>query len=67
MTEQEVIDFDLRWTEKFENYLEESEKILSAIPVDMREKYREDLMNKLFNGEPLWERLKNIGQNGLTG
>jgi hypothetical protein len=67
MTEQEVIDFDLRWTEKFENYLEESEKILSAIPVDMREKYREDLMNKLFNGEPLWKRLKNIGQNGLTG
>ena len=54
MTEQEVIDFDLRWTEKFENYLEESEKILSVIPVDMREKYREDLMNKLFNGEPLW-------------
>mgnify|MGYP003521669289 FL=1 len=56
MTEQEVIDFDLRWTDKFEKYLEESEKILSAIPVDMREKYREDLMNKLFNGEPLWTR-----------
>lgn len=51
MTEQEVIDFDLRWTKKFENYLEEAEKILSAMPVDMREKYREDLMNKLFNGE----------------
>ena len=56
MTEQEVIDFDLRWTEKFENYLEESEKILSAIPVDMREKYREVLMNKLFNEELLWTR-----------
>jgi hypothetical protein len=54
MTEQEVIDFDLRWIDKFENYLEESEKILSAIPIDMREKYREDLMNKLFNGESLW-------------
>lgn len=53
MTEQEVIDFNLRWTDKFENYLEESEKILSAIPVDMREKYKEDLMNKLFNGESL--------------
>jgi len=54
MTEQEVIDFDLRWIEKFEKYLEESEKILSTIPVDMREKYREELMNKLFNGESLW-------------
>lgn len=54
MTKQEVIDFDLRWTEKFENYLEEAEKILSAMPVDMREKYREDLMNKLFNGESIW-------------
>ena len=54
MTEQEIIDFDLRWTEKFENYLEESEKILNAIPVDMREKYKEDLMNKLFNGETIW-------------
>lgn len=54
MTEQEVIDFDLRWTEKFEKYLEESEKILSAIPVDIRENYREDLMNKLFNGDLLW-------------
>lgn len=54
MTEQEVIDFDLGWTEKFENYLEESEKILSAIPVDVRENYREDLMNKLFNGDLLW-------------
>lgn len=54
MTEQEVIDFDLRWTEKFEKYLEESEKILNDIPVDLREKYREDLMNKLFNGESIW-------------
>lgn len=53
MTEQEVIDFDLRWTDKFEKYLEESEKILSAMPVDIREKYREDLMNKLFNGESI--------------
>lgn len=54
MTEQEIIDFDLSWTEKFEKYLEESEKILSAIPVDMREKYREDLMSKLFNGDLIW-------------
>ena len=54
MTEQEVIDFDLRWTEKFEKYYEESEKILSAMPVDMREKYREDLMNKFFNGDSIW-------------
>ena len=54
MTEQVVIDFDLNWTEKFEKYLEESEKILNDIPVDLREKYREDLMNKLFNGESLW-------------
>lgn len=54
MTEQEVIDFDLNWTEKFEKYLEESDKILSAIPVDIRENYREDLMNKLFNGDLLW-------------
>ena len=54
MTEQEVIDFDFSWTEKFEKYLEESEKILNDIPVDLREKYREDLMNKFFNGESLW-------------
>lgn len=54
MTEQEVIDFDLSWTKKFEKYLEESEKILNDIPVDLREKYREDLMNKLFNGESIW-------------
>ena len=54
MTEQVVIDFDLSWTEKFKKYLEESEKILNDIPVDLREKYREDLMNKLFNGESLW-------------
>ena len=54
MTEQEVIDFNLRWSDKFENYLEESEKILSTIPVDIRENYREDLMNKLFNGDLLW-------------
>ena len=60
MTEQEVIDFNLRWTDKFENYLEESEKILSAIPVDIRENYREDLMNKLFNGDLLWtQKQKN--------
>ena len=54
MTEQEVIDFDFSWTEKFEKYLEESEKILNDIPVDLREKYREDLINKFFNGESLW-------------
>jgi hypothetical protein len=54
MTEQEVIDFDFSWTKKFEKYLEESEKILNDIPVDLREKYREDLMNKFFNGESLW-------------
>lgn len=54
MNKQEVIDFDLSWTKKFEKYLEESEKILNDIPVDLREKYREDLMNKLFNGESIW-------------
>ena len=54
MTEQDIIDFDFSWTKKFEKYLEESEKILNDIPVDLREKYREDLMNKFFNGESLW-------------
>ena len=54
MIEQDIIDFDLNWTKKFEKYLEESEKILNDIPVDLREKYREDLMNKFFNGESLW-------------
>lgn len=54
MTEQDIIDFDLNWTKKFKKYLEASEKILNDIPVDLREKYKEDLMNKFFNGESLW-------------
>lgn len=54
MTEQEIFDFDFSWTKKFEKHLEESEKILNDIPIDLREKYREDLMNKFFNGESLW-------------
>lgn len=44
---------ELRWIESIDDDMETIEKIVAAVPADLRDQYRDELMYKLMDGETL--------------
>ena len=44
---------DMRWIESVDDDMKTIEKIVAAIPADLRDQYRDELMYKLMDGETL--------------
>jgi hypothetical protein len=44
---------DMRWIKCIEDDMKTIEKIVAAVPADLRDQYRDELMYKLMDGETL--------------
>ena len=44
---------DMRWIESIDDDMKTIEKIGAAVPADLRDQYRDELMYKLMDGETL--------------